>query len=322
MNKSTLRIVIREIIAEASFLDVLKTGAGKAFDYAQSTSFGKKLGFDNTNSDILKYLEDLSPDEIITNKQQGGAISDYEPQNDIMTAKLANDNMRALIIGDSQAGGPLGAEVEAELRQMGFVNVSRRHKTGASGAYVVGLVTETDVNNVDLVVAIFGGNDASVSSSTAAANELYDKVVGSGAKLIIIGPAPATKITNTDLAIRVWGHGANNPDYWLDDKASYAALRVEIAQALEDTMKNKAGAGAFGIAANMSPDLSGDDYYPPQPDGIHCYKDAARIARIALKGSGINKLVDEISGASSSDIQPSLASILGFGTTLDKEDDT
>ena len=183
----------------------------------------------------------------------------------------------AAVIGDSQSGGALGTTIERRLKDMGFDSVTRTHRNGATGDQVVDEQAPAAFAGSDLVVAIFGGNDPSVASALAAAEDLYNMAGQSGSYLVVIGPPPATMITNTRLAGEVFGGVLGDdpaPDAQLRRQGGdYARQREEIAQALEDGMAGRPGVSAVGIAGNIDVE--------DQPDGLHLVV-------------GVDRIVDEI----------------------------
>lgn len=276
INEQQLRSVIKEIlIHEGVFDDVwsgIKSGAGKAFDFISPT-----FGADKPTSGFLKTLDDLSSDET--------SIT----QNAISLIKSRGSQLRALVAGDSQAGSALGNEIKNLLVGRGF-SVIINSKPGVAGNEIASFVVDS-IKNYDLAVVIWGGNDSSPNFAATAFEKMYASSTDSGTFLIAIGPPPATRITDIDLAKQVFGDKIESPEYFIHrDDGVYAQRRIDIAAAIEKAAYGKSLAAGYGIAANLRPGID----YPEQPDGIHCNLGASDVADEIFEVIGIDQIVEEI----------------------------
>lgn len=290
IQERQLRMAIREILLqEGVFGDVLssiKTGVGKAYDTVSSA-----LGVEKPTSGLMKVLDDLSADE-----SEEGAFASIRSRG--------SSDMKALVSGDSQAGGSLGAEIQRSLTDMGF-SVVLTSKTGAPGSQIADSVVN-DAKGYDLVVAMWGGNDASPGSAADAFSRMHEATRASGTFLIAVGPPPATEITNMDRARQVFGNRVESPDYHLKrDEGSYPDKRVQIAEAIESAASGETLAAGYGIAVHFKPGQN----YPDQPDGIHCVEGAEEVVDEMFRSIGIEEIVSQIreskKGAESISDQPS-----------------
>lgn len=185
----------------------------------------------------------------------------------------------ALIIGDSQSQGRIGANVESFLKDRGFAT-ARKSFPGKPGRVVLENLKALNVSDFSLVVAIFGGNDPSVESATSALSEIYNLCNSNGTKLIAIGPPPATRIENLETAKRVFGDSVNSVDWHLKrDEGRYPGRRINIAIAIDRFGDNRPGIATYGIAARKT----WPETYPAQPDGVHCVNGAQQIAEEAMR---------------------------------------
>lgn len=185
----------------------------------------------------------------------------------------------ALIIGDSQSQGRIGANIESFLKGRGFTT-TRKSFPGKPGRVVLENLKAFNISDFSLVVAIFGGNDPSVESATSALTEIYSLCNSSGAKLIAIGPPPATRIENLETAKRVFGDSVNSADWHLKrDEGRYPRRRIDIAIAMDQFDDNRSGVASYGIAARKT----WPETYPAQPDGVHCVNGAQQIAEEAMR---------------------------------------
>lgn len=208
-------------------------------------------------------------------------------------AAANDDRLNALIIGDSQAGGALGAAIKAQLQGLGY-DVKVSHSNGASGAQIAADQIPPAGAMPDLVVACFGGNDGSPSNARSAARQIYESVVGSGGFLIAVGPPPATMITNPQLAGKIFpALGAMpNPNAWFElERGAYVDRRVDIAEAIEDEIVGRPNAAGYGIAARAG------SSYPDQPDGLHLVTGAESVSRNLLAAVGIDQITARLKSA-------------------------
>lgn len=216
------------------------------------------------------------------------------------TASTKDAVLDALVIGDSQAGGPLGRAIMQRLSSTGYTVSGPQYSNGASGAEVSDMVPDAR-NMPDLVVAIFGGNDTSTSAATSAATSIYDKVTAAGGYLIIVGPPPATTITDPVKAGKIFKSsiGTNPaPDTWFKfDGGRYAQRRVDVAAALESALSGRENVSVYGIAARKAPPQGPGtgEQYPDQPDGIHVGSAyAGTLAQEIMDGVGISNITKQI----------------------------
>jgi len=204
--------------------------------------------------------------------------------------------MNAVICGDSQGAGPLGSEVGKILSAKGY-KVSNASVAGANPAKVLDQVRANAENSI-LVVAIFGGNTTDIEAPARATVEMYKFCESKGTVFIAIGSPPVTRITDypsfaasfPDRAAAARG----DKDYWLNLKPadSYSPAGRK---ALTDKMQEAKGPNGedikvYGIASNWT---AGGDY-PDQPDGLHCEKGAAEVARAAMSALDIDGITSGI----------------------------
>lgn len=210
------------------------------------------------------------------------------------TATGAGDSrLDAAVVGDSQAGGALGAAVRSRLEGMGYT-VTVTYENGAPGAKIAAEQIPPAGSMPDLVVACFGGNDGSAGAVRAAARLIYDKVVGSGGFLVAVGPPPATRITDPALAGRVFPALGPTPDpgAWFElERGAYVDRRVEKAEAIESALEGLAGAAAYGIAAQAG------SSYPDQPDGLHLVVGAGGVVDSIFSKIDIAKITAQLKSA-------------------------
>lgn len=185
----------------------------------------------------------------------------------------AEDQHTALVIGDSQAQGMIGANVEKFLKNSGY-GTTRKSFPGRPGRDILENLKTYNLAGFSLVVAIFGGNDASVASATSALTAIYDLCNASNVKLIVIGPPPATIIKDLDLARKMFGESVVSADWHLKrDNGAYPAKRINIAAAIDNFDDGKSNIATYGIAARKT----WPESYPSQPDGVHCVNGAQEI---------------------------------------------
>jgi len=282
-DEEQIRELIRETLQQEGLLDDIKTGVGKAYDYVASL-IGVK---EPTKPGILKALDDLAPDAPQTSGSIiGSGLGSYSAAlRDALLGVMATPGkINALIIGDSQAGGPLGAEIARDLEALGY-GTKITAEAGSSGASIATKISQ-DAKGFDLVVAIFGGNDSSESVAVNALEAMYKACQEAGAHLIAVGPPPATKITDIGMARTVFGDNVKGANSHLTrDGGDYAERRIAIAQAIDSAARGRDGLSSFGIASRIPA-----DQYPEQPDGIHCREGADAIADQILNAVGINDI--------------------------------
>ena len=199
--------------------------------------------------------------------------------------------MHATVCGDSQAKGPLGAEVADQLRAKGYTVTL----VGDDGARPSAVLTQVQAAAKDsvLVVAIFGGNSPSPGDAASNLTKMYDACEKSGAAFMAIGPPPPTKILDMQRASTVFSTTIKDPDHWLNLPASENKspdFRRAVSDAMQGAKSGSEDINVWGIASNMS--YPGD--YEDQPDGIHCVNEADEVARRALEGLRIDEATTEI----------------------------
>jgi len=208
-------------------------------------------------------------------------------------AAANDDRLNALVCGDSQAGGALGAAIKAQLQGLGY-DVKVSHRNGASGAQIAADQIPPAGAMPDLVVACFGGNDGSPSNARSAARQIYERVVGSGGFLIAVGPPPATMITNPRLAGKIFPALGEmpNPNAWFElERGAYVDRRIDIAEAIESEIEGRPNAAGYGIAARAG------SSYPDQPDGLHLVNGADSVSRNLLAAVGIDQITARLKSA-------------------------
>ncbi len=206
------------------------------------------------------------------------------PKIDLRRSFNTGGGLGALIVGDSQVNAQLGLAFKTEIESLGF-SVTLDGKTSASSA-VIASVVERSAQGRDLVVAICGGNDASPDAASESFRRMCAAAESAGCILIVIGPPPATRITDLALARNVFGpEVGDNENYHLErDGGMYPDQRVRIADSIEDAAErfgDRTRCVGYGIAVHFEPGVD----YPDQPDGIHCNVGAGEIVR---------KILDEI----------------------------
>lgn len=197
----------------------------------------------------------------------------------------------ALVIGDSQAQGRLGALMSSSLTGQGY-NVTRLSYAGASTAKVYDQLVANYARQ-RLVVVFSGGNDGySERSGSIGTISFLDRIRSfcykNRAYLIFVGPPPATIIepwpaNKPDPKIPAFP-AAKSPDYHIKrDGGKFATGRQMISdaiQAKDDSYKDK-GCRTWGIATKFT-------NYPNQPDGIHCVVGAENIVAQILADVNIS----------------------------------
>jgi len=204
-------------------------------------------------------------------------------------ARDAKTSMKAVICGDSQGKGPLGIEVGKILTSKGY-SVSNVSVNGANPGQVLSQV-QSEADNAILVVAIFGGNTTSVNAPADAVVKMYEHCEKSGTAFMAIGPPNVTTITDPDEVSK-----RGSATYWLDlppgDMHSDEKRR-EISDAMEAaTASNGEAINVYGVATHWTAGPGGN--YPDQPDGLHCIKDADKVAQAAMNALGIDNVTAQL----------------------------
>jgi hypothetical protein len=115
-----------------------------------------------------------------------------------------------------------------------------------------------------------------------------------------IGSPPVTRILNYsrfEASFSARANSANgNVDYWLTlpDSDSYSPKgRRELSDKMEAAKGSKGeDIRVYGIASNWTAGTGGN--YPDQPDGLHCYNGADKVARAAMDGLEIDAVTEEL----------------------------
>lgn len=180
--------------------------------------------------------------------------------------------MSALVFGDSQSQG-IGREVGKLLTARG-VPVSYKHKPGYSTAKLKTVAKASVSPGAHKVIYLFtGGNDYGPQPDRL--KELVAHLRSGGAKVVVVGPPPATKITNLPLAKKVFGSKVKSATHWLD--SGVAKRRAEVNEVYKQAMASEGvpyfDSHSYGIA--------------PQADGIHVKGETARrLAHYIVSGKG------------------------------------
>lgn len=249
---------------------------------------------DASKNPFVKWPSLSSPGGVDTDDE-----GEIETAQGSSTAAPSDATLDALIIGDSQAGGALGAALQRRLENMGY-NVTRTHDDGAPGSRVLKQLPDFTggVPAPDLVVGIFGGNDSSPASAVSAAQEMYQRTQPAGSFLLLVGPPPATLITDTQSAGEVFA-GTLGPDpapeAWLELRGGgYAQDRREIAEGMEAALNGQPQVAVYGIAAHWGPagGPGGPQNYPDQPDGLHLAVGADAVAEAIINGTNMMSVTD------------------------------
>jgi hypothetical protein len=225
-------------------------------------------GFLIEQDDLWDIDHEISRDDIV------------ESVSSSLLTEGANTRLGALVIGDSQAQGRLGALMAASLTENGYI-VTRLAYAGASTAKVHDQLVAS-YSGQRLVVVFSGGNDAySDRTGSVGTISFLDRIRSfcykNRAYLIFVGPPPATVIepwpsNKPDPKIPSFP-AAKSPDYHLKrEGGKFAAGRRMISDAIQekDEEYKEKGCRTWGIATKVSD-------YPDQPDGIHCVVGAERI---------------------------------------------
>ena len=112
----------------------------------------------------------------------------------------------------------------------------------------------------------------------------------------MIGPPPATMITNLDSAQEVFS-AADAVDYQLArEEGDFASNRIDVADALEEEAGGMEGVSVYSVASHFSIEFGAgsSDFYPDQPDGIHTAVGAVKIADAIFSTLGIAQIVSNL----------------------------
>ena len=169
---------------------------------AGESSLDKKF----TSLDILKLFGDSG----------SGSASGSKPRSRTSTSSSGASRSRrgglsALVVGNSQLGSALGEEVIRRLEALG-VNVDAHEPNNGGSSAAVANELESSLDGHKIAVAFIGGNNDTPPAATAALLQMHGDCQEAGAHLIVIGPPPATTITNLRSAQEVFS-AANTVDY-------------------------------------------------------------------------------------------------------------
>lgn len=179
----------------------------------------------------------------------------------------------ALAVGDSQMGYMIGRGLQSHLKSVGYTVTF----VSAAGQPASGVLKKFNENYTpgayDLVILTIGGNNSTAESTESAIRSMHEKVVGQDdGHMIVVGPPPATLITDTAVAVKSWGQQASNPRYMLDrDKGAFAVRRETVSKKVDDLVLDNTL--TYGVATQQS------GKYPDQPDGLHCSVGAEPIVQ-------------------------------------------
>lgn len=203
--------------------------------------------------------------------------------------------LSALVVGNSQLGSALGDEVIRRLEALG-VNVDAHEPDNGGSSAAVANELESSLDGHKIAVAFIGGNNDTPDAATAALRDMHDVCKPVGAHLIVIGPPPATTITDLDSAQAVFS-AAGTVDYQLDrENGDFARNRIEVADALEEEAGGMEGVSVYSVASHLSIEsgAGASDFYPDQPDGIHTAVGAVKIADAIFSTLGIAQIVSNL----------------------------
>jgi len=252
-------------------------------DVASLDELGEKF----TSLDILKLFSDSG--------SGSGSKSRGRTSTSSSGASRRPGEMSALVVGNSQLGSALGEEVIRRLEALG-VNVDAHEPDNGGSSAAVADELAASLDGHKIAVAFIGGNNDTPNAATAALRQMHDDCQAVGAHLIVIGPPPATTITNLSRAQAVFSD-ADTPDYQLArDGGNFASNRIEVADALEEEASGMEGVSVYSVAShfNIESGAGSSERYPDQPDGIHTAVGAVKIAEAIFSTLGIAKIVSDL----------------------------
>ena len=266
MSSGSLRTFIQEVLREAA--------GTSAFDIARLLSGGGRTS--QVDVDMPVGGDDM-----------------FDIEEPLTSDANLSPVPRALVTGDSQAGGALGRAFKDALEAEGFKVTMGTHVNGGAGDQIVRTTLE-NAEGHDLVVVVWGGNESSVDSARDTFEEIHDGLLDMGIFFIAVGPPPATRITDLGRARSVFGDDVMSDDYhMLRRGGKYAEIRVKIAEAIENAARGKDLAKGYGIALHHTPGVD----YPDQPDGVHCQVGAEAVVSSVLEAVDFAQIASRIRSA-------------------------
>jgi len=252
-------------------------------DVASLDEIGEKF----TSLDILKLFSDSG--------SGSGSKSRGRTSTSSSGASRRPGEMSALVVGNSQLGSALGDEVIRRLEALG-VNVDAHEPDNGGSSSAVADELAASLDGHKIAVAFIGGNNDTPNAATSALRQMHDDCEAAGAHLIVIGPPPATTITNLNNAQAVFS-AADTVDYQLDrENGDFARNRIEVARALEEEAGGMEGVSVYSVASHFSIESGAGSsaHYPDQPDGIHTAVGAVKIADAIFSTLGIAQIVSDL----------------------------
>jgi len=254
-------------------------------DVASLDEVGEKF----TSLDILKLFSDSGSGSGSGSKSRGRTSSSNSG------ASRRPGEMSALVVGNSQLGSALGEEVIRRLEALG-VNVDAHAPNNGGSSAAVADELERSLDGHKIAVAFIGGNNDTPDAATAALRQMHDDCKAEGAHLIVIGPPPATTITDLRSAQAVFSD-ADAENYQLArGGGDFASNRIDVAAELEEEASGMEGVSVYSVASHfrIESNAGSSDFYPDQPDGIHTAVGAVKIAEAIFSTLGIAQIVSDL----------------------------
>ena len=253
-------------------------------DVASLDEIGEKF----TSLDIIRLFNDSGSGS--GSKSRGRTSTSYSS-----ASRSRPGGLSALVVGNSQLGSALGEEVIRRLEALG-VNVDAHEPDNGGSSAAVANELERSLDGHKIAVAFIGGNNDTPDAATAALRDMHDVCKPVGAHLIVIGPPPATMITNLGSAQEVFS-AADAEDYQLArEEGKFASNRIDVADALEEEAGGMEGVSVYSVASHFSivAGAGASGFYPDQPDGIHTAVGAVKIADAIFSTLGIAQIVSNL----------------------------
>lgn len=242
-----------------------------------------------TSLDILKMFSDSG------SGSGSGSKSRRRTSTSSSGASKRPGEITALVVGNSQLGSALGEEVIRRLEALG-VNVDAHEPNNGGSSETVANELKRSLSGHKIAVAFIGGNNDTPDTATAALRQMHEECEAAGAYLIVIGPPPATTITDLDRAKEIFD-AANDVKYQLTRADGlFASNRIKVADALEDEASGMEGASVYSVAShfNINSGNGSSASYPDQPDGIHTEVGAGKIADAIFSTLGVAQIVNDL----------------------------
>jgi len=242
-----------------------------------------------TSLDILKLFSDSGSGLASGSKSRRRTSTSYSG------ASKRPGGLSALVVGNSQLGSALGEEVIRRLEALGVKVDAHEPNNGGSSAAVADELADS-LDGHKIAVAFIGGNNDTPNDAKSALGQMHEECEAAGAYLIVIGPPPATTITDLERAKAVF-NSAIAVDYQLtSDDGNFASNRIDVAKALEDKASGMDGVSVYSVASHFSIDSNpgSSGFYPDQPDGIHTEEGAGKIAEAIFSTLGIADIVSDL----------------------------